>query len=345
MTTSQHGSNKLVVYAALAGNLAVAVVKFIAAALTGSSAMLSEGVHSLVDTGNEVLLLYGMKQASQPPDESHPFGYGREVYFWSFIVALLVFALGAGVSLYEGVHHLRNPEPMTRPMVNYIVLLAAMVFEGSSWWVAWREFKRARGAVDTLQAVRDSKDPTTFVVLFEDSAAMVGLAIALVGVAISHLMGIPEADGVASILIGLVLATTAYFLAVETKGLLMGEPALPRVRRAIAEAAKAEPGIRSINAVITSQQGPHAVVAAVSAEFEDRMTAVEIEACIEHIEAALKVSAPDVIALFVKPQTPAAWAERVRRRGWVAANGRAPFRDDVTDRAASAPPVAPPPQG
>lgn len=323
MTTSQHGSSKLVVYAALAGNLAVAVVKFIAAAVTGSSAMLSEGVHSLVDTGNEVLLLYGMKQGGKPPDESHPFGYGREVYFWSFIVALLVFALGAGVSLYEGVHHLRNPEPMTRPMVNYVVLLAAMAFEGTSWWVAWREFKRARGEVDTLQAVRDSKDPTTFVVLFEDSAAMLGLMIALAGVAASHLLGLTEADGIASILIGGVLAATAYFLAVETKGLLMGEPALPRVRRLILEAAQGEPGIHTINGVLTSQQGPHTVIAAISVAFDDAMTAVEIEACVERIEAVLQRTAPDVVALFVKPQTPQAWAERLRRRRRRVAEGNA----------------------
>ncbi|MFD1712496.1 cation transporter [Ottowia sp. GY511] len=314
MTTQQADSSRMVVYAAMAGNLAVAVVKFIAAALTGSSAMLSEGVHSLVDTGNEVLLLYGMKRARRPADESHPFGYGRELYFWSFIVALLVFALGAGVSLYEGVHHLRHPEPIERPIINYVVLLAAMAFEGASWWVAWREFKRARGEVDTLQAVRDSKDPTTFVVLFEDSAAMLGLMIALAGVAASHLLELPEADGIASILIGGVLAATAYFLAVETKGLLMGEPALPRVRRLILEAAQGEPGIRTINGVITSQQGPHTVIAAISVAFDDAMTAVEIEACIERIEAVLQRTAPDVIALFVKPQTPQAWAERLRRR-------------------------------
>ena len=323
MTTSQTHSSRLVVYAALAGNLAVSVVKFIAAAITGSSAMLSEGVHSLVDTGNEVLLLYGMRRAAQPADASHPFGYGRELYFWSFIVALLVFALGAGVSLYEGVHHLRHPEPIERPMINYVVLLAAMAFEGASWWVAWREFKRARGEVDTLQAVRDSKDPTTFVVLFEDSAALLGLAIALAGVAASHLLGWAEADGIASILIGLVLAATAYFLAVETKGLLLGEPALPRVRRLILEAAQGERGIHAINGVITSQQGPHTVIAAVSVAFDDAMTAVQIEACIERIEAVLQRTAPDVVALFVKPQTPQAWAERLRRRKQRSAEGGA----------------------
>ena len=198
MTSGHANSSRLVVYAALLGNLAVAVVKFIAAAVTGSSAMLSEGVHSLVDTGNEVLLLFGMRRAARPADESHPFGYGREVYFWSFIVALLVFALGAGVSLYEGVQHILKPEPIQRPIVNYVVLLAAMAFEGASWWVAWREFKRVRGEVDTLQAVRDSKDPTTFVVLFEDSAALVGLLMALsaVGIDLTALSVLGGAIGV-----------------------------------------------------------------------------------------------------------------------------------------------------
>ena len=311
----QQGSNRrVVIYAALVGNLGVAVVKFIAAAMTGSSAMLSEGVHSLVDTGNEVLLLYGMRRAAKPADDSHPFGYGREVYFWSFIVALLVFTLGAGVSLYEGLLHLQRPEPITRPVINYGVLPAAMAFEGSSWWVAWRAFKRARGEVDTLQAVRDSKDPTTFVVLLEDSAAMLGLGTALAGVAVSHLLGWLQADGIASILIALVLAATAYFLAVETKGLLMGEPALPRVRRAILAAAQGEVGIRGVNGVVTLQQGPHTVVAGMSVEFDDRMTAVDIERCIERLESRLARSAPDVVTLFVKPQTPQAWTERLRRR-------------------------------
>ena len=314
MASKNIESSRTVVYAALAGNLAVAVVKFIAAFITGSSAMLSEGVHSLVDTGNEVLLLYGMKRASRPRDESHPFGYGRELYFWCFIVALLVFALGACVSIYQGVHHLRHPEPMEKPMVNYIVLVASMLFEGLSWRVAWREFKNAKGMTETMKAVRDSKDPTTFVVLFEDSAALIGLLIALLGVAGSQLFDMPQLDGLASILIGLVLAGTAFLLARETKGLLMGEPALPRVRRLIMEAASGEKGIRTINGVITSQQGPHTVVAAVSVEFDNEMTAVDIEQCIERIEAVLRRTAPDVVSLFAKPQTPQAWQERLQRR-------------------------------
>ena len=312
MVSKNIESTRLVVYAALAGNLAVAVVKFIAAFITGSSAMLSEGVHSLVDTGNEVLLLYGMKRASRPRDETHPFGYGRELYFWCFIVSLLVFALGACVSIYQGVHHLRHPEPMEKPMVNYVVLVASMLFEGLSWRVAWREFKQAKGKVETMQAVRDSKDPTTFVVLFEDSAALIGLLIALLGVAGSQFFDMPELDGLASILIGLVLAGTAFLLARETKGLLMGEAATLSVHRAIVRAAYNEPGILAVNGVLTSQMGPHQVLATLSAEFDDQMTAPQIEQCIERIEAAVRQTAPDVMALFVKPQTPETWGKRAQ---------------------------------
>lgn len=315
MASKNIESSLLVVYAALAGNMAVAIVKFIAAFITGSSAMLSEGVHSLVDTGNEILLIYGMKRASRPRDESHPFGYGRELYFWSFIVALLVFTLGSCVSIYQGVHHLRHPEPMERPLVNYVVLVASMLFEGLSWRVAWREFKRSRGKRDTMQAVRDSKDPTTFVVLFEDSAALIGLLIALLGVAGSQYFERPEWDGLASILIGVVLAGTAFVLARETKGLLMGEAATMSVRRAIVRAAYDEPGILEVNGVLTSQLGPHQVLATLSAEFSDHMTVPEIEQCIERIEAAVRETAPDVQALFVKPQTPETWARRAQAWG------------------------------
>lgn len=327
MSSSTAESSRIVVYAALAGNLAVAVVKFVAAAFTGSSAMLSEGVHSLVDTSNELLLLHGMRRASRPRDESHPFGYGREIYFWSFIVALLVFALGAGVSFYEGVQHLRAPEPMERPGLNYIVLAACALFEFLSWRVAWREFRASRGAgaaeldaLGALEAVRESKDPTTFVVLFEDSAALIGLAIAALGIALSQLTGSPYFDGIASLLIGVVLAVTAILLARETKGLLMGEGAAPAVRRAIVRAAHAEPTIRAVNGVLTSQLGPHQIIATLSAEFDDRLNTPQIEQAIEHIEAAVRATHPEVLALFVKPQTPEVWAARAS--AWRAGAGR-----------------------
>jgi cation diffusion facilitator family transporter len=314
MSSQNASSSKIVVIAALLGNLAIAVVKFIAAGITGSSAMLSEGVHSLVDTGNELLLLYGMSRANKPPDESHPFGYGRELYFWAFIVALLVFALGAGVSIYEGVKHLHEPEPMTRPIINYVVLGASMLFESISWFVALREFRAAKGRMGYVEAFRRSKDPTTFTVLFEDSAALAGLVIALAGVVASQVFDMPELDGVASILIGCVLAVTAVLLARETKGLLMGEAAAPGVRASMLQIAAADPGVRSANGVITSQVGPHQVVASLSLKFHDALTAAEIESCVNRIEAGITEAHPEVVMLYVKPQTQAVWNERVRRR-------------------------------
>lgn len=307
--SSKHGS-KTVVVAALCGNLAIAVTKFIAAGITGSSAMVSEGVHSAVDTTNQVLLLYGMKRAAQPPSRSHPFGYGRELYFWAFIVALLVFALGAGISIYEGISHIRHPEPITNPLVNYIVLGISLLFEGGTWWVALREFRRQKGSLGYFEAFRRSKDPTTFTVLFEDTAAMLGLLIALAGIAGSQALAMPVLDGAASIAIGIVLAISSLLLARETKGLLLGESAHPRVRDAILEIAGNDPAVRCANGVFTVQMGPDSVVAALSAEFEDALTTPEIEACIGRIERAVEQAHPAVTALFVKPQTNAIWRRR-----------------------------------
>lgn len=304
-------SSNLVVYAALAGNLAIAATKFVAAAITGSSAMVSEAVHSLVDSVNEVLLLYGTARAAKVPDASHPFGYGRELYFWAFIVALLVLALGAGVSIYEGITHLRHPVPMTRPLVNYIVLAVSMVFEGTTWWIALRAFRAGKGGLGYFEAFRRSKNPTTFTVLFEDSAALVGLVIAFAGVAASHLLHRPEFDGIASIAIGGVLVASSLLLARETKALLLGESAHPHVRDDILRIAADDPAIRSANGVLTVQLGPDQVVAALSAEFEDALTTTQIEACVSRIEHALKAEHPAVSVLFVKPQTQATWKQRM----------------------------------
>lgn len=307
---AQSGS-RIVVYAALAGNFLIAVTKFIAAAFTGSSAMLSEGVHSLVDTGNELLLLYGLHRAAKPPDREHPFGHGRELYFWSFVVAVLIFALGAGVSIYEGVRHVMQPEPMENATVNYIVLGLSIVFETASWLVALREFRREKGELGYLAAIRESKDPTTFTVLVEDSVALLGLLIALAGIFAAQTLDMPVLDGVASIGIGLLLAATAFFLARESKNLLLGEQALPAVQQAILLAAQADEEIRHVNGVSTSQIGPHVVIAALSAEFEDHLTTPQIEACIERVEAAVRSRHPEVLSIFIKPQTEATWGERV----------------------------------
>ena len=302
--------SRLVVYAALVGNLCIAIAKFVAAGLSGSSAMLSEGVHSLVDTTNELLLLYGLHRADKKPDTLHPFGYGRELYFWSFIVALLVFAAGAGVSAYEGIQHIRNPEPASNHALSYAVLGISFLFEGGSWWVALREFRATKGDMGYFEAFRRSKDPATFTVLLEDSAALLGLAFAAIGLAAAQWLDMPVLDGVASLCIAGVLALTAFLLARETKGLLVGEPAHPRVARRIMAVADTDADLRKANGVTTMQMGPDQVVAMLSAEFEDDRTTPQIEACITRIEQAVKAEYPELVALFVKPQTPEVFGAR-----------------------------------
>jgi cation diffusion facilitator family transporter len=305
-----HGGSKKVIYAALAGNLAIAVTKFVAAAFTGSSAMLSEGVHSLVDTGNGGLLLYGMSRAARPADVTHPLGHGRELYFWSFIVALLVFALGAGVSFYEGVVHMMDPEPVANAKVNYIVLGLSFLFEASSWMVALKEFRRLKGQQGWLQAVKTSKDPSVYTVLFEDSAALLGLIIAFFGIMAAQVLEMPELDGAASIGIAVVLGATAIFLARESKGLLMGETASREVEGRVLALVQQDPAVQRANGVLTIHMGPTEIVAALSVEFEDHVTAPEIEACVQRIEARLKKEMPEITRLFVKPQTTGTWEER-----------------------------------
>ncbi|MFD2054127.1 cation diffusion facilitator family transporter [Mesorhizobium calcicola] len=319
-----HGGSKRVIYAALAGNLAIALTKFAAAAFTGSSAMLSEGVHSLVDTGNGGLLLYGMHRAARPADRTHPLGHGRELYFWSFIVALLVFALGAGVSLYEGVIHIMAPEPVVNVKVNYIVLGLSFVFEGSSWLVALKEFRREKGKQGWLQAVQSSKDPSVYTVLFEDSAALLGLIVAFAGILAAELLQMPELDGAASIGIGLILGATAVFLARESKGLLIGEAALPEVQRQVLAIVQQDPAVQRANGVLTVHIGPREIVAGLSIEFEDHLKAPEIEACVERLEARLKKEMPEITRLFVKPQTTGTWERR--RKIVEAASGDEPDR-------------------
>ncbi|MBB3235432.1 cation diffusion facilitator family transporter [Phyllobacterium endophyticum] len=307
-----HAGSKKVIYAAIIGNLLIAATKFIAAFFTGSSAMLSEGVHSLVDTGNGGLLLYGLRRASRPADITHPLGHGRELYFWSFVVALLVFAVGAGVSFYEGLIHIMEPEAVANPLVNYVVLGFAMLFEGASWSVALKEFRAVKGKLGYVRAVRQSKDPSVFTVLFEDTAALLGLVIAFIGISAAQIFDMPQLDGVASIGISLVLATTAIFLARETKGLLIGESALPEMEQQILDIANSDPDVQRANGVLTMHMGPKQIFAGLSVEFEDRVQANEIEACVERLEAMLKKANPDIVTLFVKPQTAGTW--EVRRR-------------------------------
>jgi cation diffusion facilitator family transporter len=307
-------SSKKVIYAALLGNLAIAVTKFGAASFTGSSAMLSEAIHSLVDTGNGLLLLYGLRRAARPPDDFHPLGYGRELYFWSFIVAVLIFGLGAGVSVLEGIDRVRHPAPISDPFVSYIVLGLSLLFEGGSWSIAFDEFRAAKGTLGYWEAVRESKDPNSFVVLFEDSAALLGLLIALVGTYASEKLEMPVFDGVASLAIGLVLAVTSMFLARESKGLLIGEAARPGLVRSICRMATEQTGIERANGVITVHLAPRQVFVALSVEFADDLTASGVEDAVARFEARVKAAHPEVAAIFVKPQTPAAFRRARERR-------------------------------
>lgn len=309
---SSDDTSRKVVYAALAGNVAIAITKFGAAAYTGSSAMLSEGVHSLVDSTNELLLLYGLKRAARPADASQPFGYGRELYFWSFIVALLVFALGALASIYQGISQLLEPEIIRNPLVNYAVLAASMLFEGASSWVAFKAFRAKKGAVGYFEAFRRSKDAITITVLIENVAALLGLLIAAVGLALAQWLQMPLFDGVASIAIGVLLALAALLLARETKALLIGESAGRSVDSAICRIAGEDEAIRSANGVFTVQLGPDQIVGSLSAEFKDNLTTMQIENSIRRIESKIRESHPQVLALFVKPQTPETWRRQLQ---------------------------------
>jgi cation diffusion facilitator family transporter len=291
------------VYAALAGNVLIAITKFGGAFYTGSSAMLSEGVHSLVDSGNELLLLYGLRRAKLPADAKFPFGHGKEIYFWSFVVALLVFALGAGVSLYEGVHHLRHPEPMRNPLVNYIILGLSMLFEGGSWFVALTEFRKSKGEHGYIDAVRRAKDPTTFTVLFEDSAALLGLVVAFAGVTMSDLTGNTVFDGAASIVIGLILAVTAFWLARETKGLLIGESADPEVVSGIRRLIKEEPDVRQVNEILTMHMGPDFILVNISVHIAPEINRHRTHDVFERITSRIKERYPNVKRVFIESES------------------------------------------
>jgi cation diffusion facilitator family transporter len=291
----------IVLYGALAANVGIAVAKFVAAGFSGSSSMLTEGVHSLVDSGNQLLLLYGQKRSNRPPDRKHPFGYGREIYFWSFVVAILIFAGGAGVSIFEGVQHIRDPEPLRDPLVNYVVLGVAFAFEGGSWLIAVREFNRIRRG-SWWHAVRASKDPAGFTVLFEDSAALVGLACAAAGVWASQALRDPRIDGAASIAIGCVLAAVAVLLAREAKGLLIGESADPALVDQIRELLDRRGEIMSVNHVRTIHSAPESVFVAVSADFDDELTLGAGEQLIEDIERELKDVLPQLSSIYIRPE-------------------------------------------
>lgn len=299
---SAHGSKK-VIYAALAGNLLISIIKFVAASFTQSSAMLSEAIHSLVDTGNQILLLYGLGKSKKAADDKHPFGYGMELYFWSFIVAISVFGLGATVSLYEGIEKILHPHEMQNAYINYIVLGASFVFESVVWWIALKEFNKERGQASVWNSIKNSKDPTTFVVLFEDSAALLGLLVALIGVYMADQMGYAVADGVASVVIGLILAGTALILARETKGLLIGEAASDDLIEKVREIVAEDDNIIGINELRSMHMGPNDILVALSLDFNDEVKAGEVERSIAVLEKNIKINHNDVKRIFIEVQS------------------------------------------
>lgn len=296
------GSSARVIITAFAANMGIAVAKFTAAAITGSSAMLTEGVHSVVDSVNHVLLFYGLKKSTKPADAVHPLGYGRELYFWSFIVAILVFALGAGVAVYEGIIHILEPEHASDRTVAYVVLGIALVLESWSTWEALKAFNATRGKHSFWQALRSSKDAPTIVVLLENGGAIAGLIIAAVGIFISQITHNPVWDGVASVLIGLVLAAVAIFLVIEAKGLLIGESADPDLVEALRKSAEAHDGVHKVHEVIAVHHAPDQIVTVISADFDDNITAANVERIVRDIEAKIAAEFPFVTRLYVRPK-------------------------------------------
>ena len=300
---SAGGHNNRTLWIALAANLGIAISKFVAAAFTGSSAMLTEGVHSLVDSANQLLLLWGRKASRRVADKTHPFGYGRELYFWSFVVAVMVFALGAGVSIYEGIAHISHPEAAVSPIIAYIVLLVAFLLEGGSTFSAIREFREAKGQLGWFEAVKRSKDPPTFIVLLENGAAMFGIIIAAVGLAVSQLTGDPRFDGAASIIIGAILGFTAWVLAVESKQLLIGESADPELVQDLKSMIEAQGGVVGVGDVLTLHNAPDQITAMVSVDFDDAISAHEVETIVHRIEQEAAARWPTVRRLFIRPQS------------------------------------------
>jgi cation diffusion facilitator family transporter len=304
-------SSKKVIFAALAGNSLIAITKFAAAWFTGSSAMFSEAIHSTVDTGNQGLLLYGLKRAARKPDEKHPFGYGPEIYFWAFVVAILIFALGAGISIYEGIEKVRHPTPVTSPIINYVVLGLAMVFEGAAWWIAYKEFNTTRGKRGLLEAIRVAKDPSVMTVLLEDSAAMLGLIAAFVGIGLGQALDMPVLDGVASLVIGGILASVAWFLAYEMKALLIGEAADPEVLAQVRRILTAHKAVLRTNEVLTMHLGPREVLLNLSVDFKDGMDSTQVEETIGELERRIKTASPQVKRIYIEAQS---WQSHARER-------------------------------
>jgi cation diffusion facilitator family transporter len=292
--------SKIAIYGAVTANVAIAVTKFVVAGITGSSAMLSEGIHSAVDTFNGVLLLVGLKLSQRPATPEHPFGHGKELYFWSLIVAVLVFGMGGGVSFYQGVQHVRHPEPMHDPLWNYIVLGVAGVFEAASFVIALRQFLKQAGDIPFWAALHRSKDPTTYTVLAEDSAALIGLVVAALGIALSQRFDKPELDGAASLVIGMLLAGVAVALILESRGLLIGEGIRPETARAIRGMALGQPKVRDVGRILSMYIGPDDVLVTMDLDFDDGTAAVDAAAAIAAVERQVRDRYPMIKRLFIE---------------------------------------------
>ncbi len=297
------GSSKKVIYAALIGNAIIAVAKFVMSAITGSSAMFSEGIHSVVDTGNQVLLLFGLKQAQKPPNEKYPFGHGKEVYFWSFVVALLIFAVGSGLSIFKGIQHISHPTEITNPLLNYLVLGFAILIEGFVFFIAIKEFKKTKGDYGYLEAIQRGKDPGLFVVLLEDAAAMMGLIVAMLGIGLSQITGNYVFDGIASVIIGVILAAVAILLAVETKGLLIGESADKQVVNGIRDVLNRARGVQKVNEVLTMHMGPEYILVNLSVEFSDHIRTDKMEMLISQLDREIKTKHKHVKRIFIEAES------------------------------------------
>ncbi len=292
--------SKKAVVAAIIGNVAIAAIKFFAGAMTGSSAMISEGIHSVVDTGNGGLLYYGLNRGARPADEHHPFGHGMEVYFWSLIVAVSIFGIGGGMSIYEGITHIQHPAPLESPTINYVVLALAALFEGLSFSVAWRTFRGSRRGRTTIAAIHHGKDPSLFTVLFEDTAALLGLMVAFFGVLLSHQLDAPWLDGTASIVIGCILVVAALWLAYESRSLLVGEAADPEMVAEIRSIVLGDPAVTGLGVVLTMHLGPDDVLLNIEVKFTPGLPAEDIHAAVHRIEERINEPYPQVSRIFIE---------------------------------------------
>jgi len=292
------------VYAAIASNLAIAVTKFVVAGITGSSAMLSEGIHSTVDTGNGILLLVGIKLSRRKASPEHPFGHGKEIFFWSLIVAVLIFGAGGGVSAYEGILHVMSPSPIENAFWSYLTLALALLFEGASFVIAVRQFKREQAGTPFWRALRTSKDPTTYTVMAEDGAALLGLVAAGIGIFASAQFGILWFDGAASIVIGLILAGVALLLIHQARGLLVGEGIRPETAEGIIELARATPGVRTVGRPLSMYIGAEEVLLALDVVFDPEVSAEEVASSVRKLERAIREKYDKIKRIYIEARSP-----------------------------------------